>query len=97
MVVHLFRHQRSARHEAEGLVEILEFESLADGITVSDLAPTAQLGERGGAGFTGQFLSHRDTSPYVPGDRPRSPYPRDGPILPRIATGSPLVKRPGSA
>ena len=46
VVIHFFGHQRRARHEAEGLVEILEDEFARDRIAAVDLAPLRQSGER---------------------------------------------------
>ena len=45
MMVHPFRLQGDARHEAEGLVEILEAEGLLDGVPAGDVLPTRKLGK----------------------------------------------------
>src|SRR5204863_5231378 len=58
MVVELFGDQRGARHEAEGFVEVPEYEFLGDGVAALELAPAGKLGERTGADFAGQFLRH---------------------------------------
>src|SRR5579885_417591 len=58
MVIHLFRYQGSPRHKAEGLVEVLEDEFLADGITAAGVGPTGELGQCRFAGFCVQFLRH---------------------------------------
>src|ERR1700733_12950134 len=58
MMVEVFRDQRGARHEAEGLVEIGKDEFLADRVAVLDLAPTLEPGKRAAARSAGKFLSH---------------------------------------
>src|SRR5207302_3948125 len=45
MVIHLFSNQGRPRHEAEGLVEILENELPCDGVPARNLAPAAELAE----------------------------------------------------
>src|SRR5262245_53109355 len=58
VVVELLSYKRCPGHEAEGGVEVLEYELLGDGITARDLAPAVKLCERGGTGRPGQFLAH---------------------------------------
>ena len=48
VVVELLRRQGDARHPAERGAEVLEVESLGDGVPARDLAPPGQLGEGGG-------------------------------------------------
>ena len=49
MMVHPFHLQGDARHEAEGLVEILEAEGPVDGVPAGDDLPTRKLGKGSGA------------------------------------------------
>ena len=51
VVVELFRHQRGAGHEAEGLIEIGKDEFLGDGVATADLGPAFEPGERALARF----------------------------------------------
>ena len=57
MVVHFFRDQRRARHEAEGLVEVLEHEFLRDGVAAARLRPAVKSGQRGFTGISGEFAA----------------------------------------
>src|SRR5437763_12978188 len=91
MVVHLVGHDRCSRHEAESAVEVIEHELLGDGVTARNLAPADQLGERGGAGFAGQFLCHRRTflpihSLLCPTTKSRDPDPRRAVSRPDFGT-----------
>src|SRR5580698_1487191 len=45
VMVELFRHQRGAGHEAEGLIEIGKDEFLGDGVATADLDPAFEPGE----------------------------------------------------
>src|SRR5262245_12928074 len=47
VMIHLFGHERRARHETERLIEILEDELANDRIAAIDLAPVGQTGECG--------------------------------------------------
>jgi hypothetical protein len=58
MMIELLGDEGRPRHEAEGLVEILELELPGYGVAAIDLAPARKLGERGAAGIAGQFLNH---------------------------------------
>src|SRR5258708_39082402 len=62
MVIHFFRNQRRACHEAEGLVEILEYEFFCYGISTGDFRPTVKPCHRGFAGISRELLRH-DTGP----------------------------------
>src|SRR5262249_52293933 len=84
MMVEFLRDQRRARHEAEGLVEVLEREFPADGVTALHLAPAVELGEGALAGGAGQFLCH-------------GPHLMVAAIVPRIAVRWPLAKAPRTA
>ena len=46
MMIELFRHQRGAGHEAEGLIEIGKDELFGDGVAAVDLGPAFEPGER---------------------------------------------------
>ena len=63
MMIHFFRDQRRAGHEAEGLVEVLENEFFRDGVPAGHLRPAVEPRQRGFSGFTGQFLRH-DLEPH---------------------------------
>src|SRR5581483_4127853 len=60
VMVVLFRDQGGARHEAEGLVEILENEGLRDGLPPARLRPAGQTGKGRFPGFRRQPLHHQD-------------------------------------
>jgi hypothetical protein len=62
MVIEFFRHQRGARHEAEGLIEIGKDEFFGDGVATTDLGPAFEPGERALARFAGEFLRHLENS-----------------------------------
>src|SRR6202790_812716 len=62
VVIEFFRHQRGARHEAEGLIEIGKDEFFGDGISILDLGPAFEPGQRTLARFAGEFLSHLTNS-----------------------------------
>ena len=86
VVIELFRHQRGARHETEGRIEIGKNEFFGDGVAILDLAPSFKTAERSLARFAGEFLTHvrsasmesrlarRHSRSYArkspPGDRP---------------------------
>ena len=46
MMIELFRHQRGAGHEAEGLIEIGKDELFGDGVAAVDLGPALEPGKR---------------------------------------------------
>src|SRR5262245_6728328 len=79
MVVELFRDERGAGHEAEGLIEIREGEGPPDGVAALHLAPAIELGERGLACVASQFLDH-DRHPVSSGklchESPSAPNPK---------------------
>src|SRR5450631_444754 len=58
MVIHFLRHQRRPRHEAEGLVKILEHEFFGDRVAAGHVRPAGELGQCGFAYFCGQFMRH---------------------------------------
>src|SRR5215472_1038176 len=58
VMVQLLGDKRGARHEAEGLVEIREYEGLGDGVAAFHLAPAGELCECGLAGIRAELLSH---------------------------------------
>src|SRR5438876_12409264 len=62
MMIHFLRDQGCARHKAEGLIEILEYEFFCNCVAASRLGPAVEPRQRRFTGFSGEFLRH-DTRP----------------------------------
>jgi predicted Zn-dependent protease with MMP-like domain len=58
MVIHLLGQERDPGHEGPGLAESAKMKGLADGITIFDLDPAAELGDR--------FFTLRPDQPFPP-------------------------------
>src|SRR5579883_1144525 len=58
MMVGLFRRERDARHEAPGVVEVVELETLLDCVAPLDVAPALERRQRIAARLAGELCGH---------------------------------------